>query len=329
MNGIQVEHLTKTYRGALTPALADVSLTVAPGEVCGIIGPNGAGKTTLIGCLLGFLFPDAGRIRLDGLPPDDRAVRRVTGYLPERLVMDRWMSGADFLAYHHGLAGLSAATRTADVSRALEQVGLAGEAARRSVGRYSRGMLQRIGLAQALLGEPRYLFLDEPTSGMDPSGVVLFRRLIDEASRRGTTVLLNSHQLAQVEKVCTRVVFVKGGRVEAMETIDVGATHVRDLHIRVMSGAPEEAVERALRVPLPPGSRFERRNGNELVYLVPSDEAAAALLRELIGAGLPVVEAVPGEGRLERLFDESAGRRAAEAARATSPGVTPGAGGAA
>lgn len=130
---------------------------------------------------------------------DDRAVRRVTGYLPERLVMDRWMSGADFLAYHHGLAGLPAAGRAADVNRALEPLRPAQARPRGApVGRYSRGMLQRIGLAQALLGEPRYLFLDEPTSGMDPSGVVLFRRLIDEASRRGTTVLLNSHQLAQV-----------------------------------------------------------------------------------------------------------------------------------
>jgi ABC-2 type transport system ATP-binding protein len=202
MTGIQVTHLTKTYMAAASPALVDVSLCISPGEVCGIIGPNGAGKTTLMGCILGFLFPDSGTITLDGLPPDDRSVRATTGYLPERLVMDRWMTGAGFLNYHHALAGLPKDSRKSDVSAALDGVGLGGEAATRTIGRFSRGMLQRLGLAQALLNKPQYLFLDEPTSGMDPSGAVLFRRLIDEQKLRGTTVLLNSHQLDQIERVC-------------------------------------------------------------------------------------------------------------------------------
>src|SRR5512134_1604203 len=114
MTGIQVEGLSKTYRrglaGERVRALVDVSLTIAPGEAFGIIGPNGAGKTTFLGCLLGFLRPDSGRITIDGHAPDDLAIRAVTGYLPERLVLDRWMNGQQFLAYHHALARLPAAT---------------------------------------------------------------------------------------------------------------------------------------------------------------------------------------------------------------------------
>ena len=195
MTGIQVEALTKTYRrglaGERVRALVDVSLTIAAGEAFGIIGPNGAGKTTFLGCLLGFLRPDAGRITIDGHAPDDLAIRSSTGYLPERLVLDRWMSGQQFLAYHHGLAGLPAGGRRAEVEGALERVGLDGEAAQRAIRRYSRGMLQRLGLAQAMLGRPRYLFLDEPASGVDPAGVVLFRRLLSDLTHQGVTVILN------------------------------------------------------------------------------------------------------------------------------------------
>ena len=236
MIGIVVEGVSKTYRRGLTAervrALADVSLTIAPGEAFGIIGPNGAGKTTFLGCLLGFLRPDGGRITIDGHAPDDLKVRTVTGYLPERLVLDRWMSGRDFLAYHHALARLPSATRTAEVEAALEGVGLAGEAAARAIRRYSRGMLQRLGLAQAMLGSPRYLFLDEPASGVDPAGVVLFRRLLAELKPRGVTVILNSHQLDQVERVCDRVAFVRAGKVEAIETVAAGAEHARMLRVR-------------------------------------------------------------------------------------------------
>ena len=304
MVAISVTHLTKKYRGAMGPALSDVSLELVAGDVCGVIGPNGAGKTTLIGCLLGFLFPTAGTVRLDGRAPDDIEVRRQTGYLPERLVMDRWMSGIDFLRYHHALAELPAGSRRRDVDEAIQRVGLGGEAATRQVSSYSRGMLQRLGLAQALLARPRFLFLDEPTSGMDPSGVVLFRELIDEQRRRGTTVLLNSHQLDQVERVCTRIIFVKAGRIQSMGTTEAGAGQQRDLRVRLHADAGPDVVARALALTLPQGVQFELQNGLELDYAVPSDAGAVALLKLLIEAGVPVIEAVPGEGRLERLFTD-------------------------
>src|SRR6058998_1753890 len=121
---IQVENVTKTYRRGSVRALDGISLSVPSGEVFGVIGPNGAGKTTLVGCLLGFLRPDAGRIAIDGKKPDDLTIRAVTGYLPERLVLDRWMTGRQFLLYHHALARLPKERREPDADAALARVGL-------------------------------------------------------------------------------------------------------------------------------------------------------------------------------------------------------------
>jgi len=308
MTGIQIEGLSKTYRRGLlgepVRALADVSVSIAPGEAFGIIGPNGAGKTTFLGCLLGFLRPDAGRITIDGRAPDDITIRAVTGYLPERLVLDRWMSGYQFLAYHHALARLPADGREAEVERALERVGLDPEAGRRTVRRYSRGMLQRLGLAQALMGRPRYVFLDEPASGVDPAGVVLFRRLLSELARDGVTVILNSHQLAQVERVCGRVAFVKAGRVEAIETVAAGAGHARVLRVRAAGDALGTRVPREQLAVLASsaGATLHDLAPPEARFTVADDDAAARLLQALIGAGVPVAEATPEESRLERLF---------------------------
>jgi ABC-2 type transport system ATP-binding protein len=308
--GIVVANLSKSYRRGLigedVRALQDVSLEIRPGEAFGIIGPNGAGKTTFLGCLLGFLRPDSGTITIDGHEPDDIAVRRVTGYLPERLTLDRWMSGLDFLMYHHGLAGLPDERRRDDAQQALARVGLDAEAGTRPIRKYSRGMLQRIGLAQALLGEPRYVFLDEPASGVDPAGVVLFRRLLGELRSRNATVVLNSHQLEQVERVCDRVAFVKGGKVEAIETLHAGAALARVLRIRwagVTVPSSETLAQAAARAEArlvdltPPVARFA----------VANDDAAARLLQSLISAGVAVAEAVPDESRLERLFLEGPG----------------------
>ena len=308
MTGIEVESLSKSYRrglaGERVQALDGVTLTIAPGEVFGIIGPNGAGKTTFLGCLLGFLRPDRGRVTIDGRAPDDLAVRRVTGYLPERLVLDRWMTGLDFLEFHHALAGLPASDRRAQAEAGLAKVGLEGEAGERAIRKYSRGMLQRLGLAQALLGAPRFVFLDEPASGVDPAGIVLFRRLLAELKGREVTVVLNSHQLDQVERVCDRVAFVKGGRVEAIETVSAGSAAARILRVRwAVSAAPPStdalrAAATEASVELLGADRLGAR------FAVADDSAAARVLHALVTAGVPVVEAMPEEGRLERLFLE-------------------------
>lgn len=302
MDGIRVEGLTKTYRAGQVRALDGVSLEVRPGETFGVIGPNGAGKTTLIGCLLGFLDPDRGRVTIDGRSPGDRAVRAATGYLPERLVMDRWMNGADFLRYHHALARLPAGRRETDVRAALDTVGLDAEAGGRAIRRYSRGMLQRLGLAQAILGEPRYLYLDEPASGVDPAGVVLFRRILADLKSRGMLIVLNSHQLEQVERVCDRVAFVNRGRVDAIEAIDAVASVSHGLRVRWAAGGAGPSPQRLGELAAAAGAELRGAAPAEARFTVADDAAAARLVRALVEGGVPVIEVVPEESRLERLF---------------------------
>jgi len=306
-----VESVVKTYRAGLggraVRALDGVSLSVEPGETLGIIGPNGAGKTTLLGCLLGFLTLDAGRIEVEGRAPDDLEVRAATGYLPERLVLDRWMNGLDFLRYHHALARLRDESREDDCEAALDRVGLERAAGLQRIGRYSRGMLQRLGLAQALLGSPRLLFLDEPISGVDPAGVMLFRRILTELSQSGVTILINSHQLAEVERVCTRVVFVQKGRIEAMDTVRAGASQARVLRVRLATGPLPPAPSALAAIAAGAGAGFKEWVAPDARFAVADDATTTRLLAALLAAGVPVVEAAPEEGRLERLFTQGPG----------------------
>jgi len=309
---IEVQNLTKSYSrgwggaGGRVVALSGVSLAIEPGETVGIIGPNGAGKTTLLGCLLGFLRPDAGTIRVDGRDVDDLAVRAATGYLPERLVLDRWMTGREFLHYHHALAGLPADRRAADCTALLDRVALERHAGERRVGKYSRGMLQRLALAQALIGSPRYLFLDEPISGVDPAGIGVFREILMGLSAGGATVLINSHQLAEVERVCHRVVFVKQGRVEAMETMRAGAAHARVLRVRLSTEQTPPSVGQLETLAVEAGATFRGWTPPDARFAVADDAGATRLITTLLTAGLPVIEAGAEEGRLERLFTEPA-----------------------
>ena len=220
MNGIRVEALTKAYHpfGAVRPVLKGIDLTIAPGEVVGLIGPNGAGKTTLMSCIVGFLNADEGSITIDGRSNDDLDVRRRTGFVPERMNFDRRASGGAFLRYMARLAGVPRERVRDRVDELLARLGLADAEGKR-LSQYSRGMLQRIGMAQALILDPDFLFLDEPTSGLDPNGVFLVRDLIAEEKARGAAVLLNSHQLAEVEKVCDRVLFLKDGVIARDEAL--------------------------------------------------------------------------------------------------------------
>ncbi len=308
MSGILVENLAKIYARGRVRALDGLNLDIRPGEVFGVIGPNGAGKTTLMGCLLGFLRPSAGRVTVEGLEPDDLAVRAVTGYLPERPLVDRWMTGRSHLVYHHRLAGGDPARRGRDIDEILDRVGLDAPAAARRIRNYSRGMLQRLGLAQALLARPRYLFLDEPTSGMDPAGMLMVRRLIGDLRRDGGIVILNSHHLDQVEQVCDRVAFVRAGRVEAVQAVHANRALERGLRVRFVRPAgtspPSEASERERleAAAAEAGAVLRRYHPDGPSFLVRGDDGAAALVGALVRAGYGVAEAVPEESGLERLF---------------------------
>ena len=210
---ITVESVTKTYGrfGRRTRALDGVSLEVRRGETLGLIGPNGAGKTTLLSCLLGFLRPDSGRLSVEGRAVDDLWVRARTGYMPERLGLDRDLSGASFLSVHWRLSGGDPARERVEIAAAAERVGLDRSALGKKLRTYSRGMLQRIGMAQALVQSPSLLVLDEPTAGVDPLGSRDIRNIIENLKGRGMTVFLCSHLLEQVQEVCDRVgVIFKG-----------------------------------------------------------------------------------------------------------------------
>jgi ABC-2 type transport system ATP-binding protein len=199
-------------RFGTTVAVADLSLSVARGEIFGFLGPNGAGKTTAIKMLLALVEPSAGSGTVLGAPLGTRAVRGRIGFLPEHFRFHDCLTARELLRFHgrlHGRRGIHLNTR---IEELLARVDLL-DAADRPLREYSKGMLQRAGLAQALINEPELVFLDEPTSGLDPLGRRLVRELIGDLRSRGTTVFLNSHLLGEIEATCDRVAFVKHGRL--------------------------------------------------------------------------------------------------------------------
>ncbi len=299
---IAVENVTKTYGrfGRATRALDDVSLEVRQGETLGLIGPNGAGKTTLLSCLLGFLRPDSGRIRIAGREVDDLWVRARTGYMPERLGFDRDLSGAAFLAFHWRLSGGDPAATAAAVAAAAERVGLDRAALWKKLRTYSRGMLQRIGVAQATLGSPELLFLDEPASGTDPLGVAIVRDRILEARARGATIVLNSHQLPEVERVCDRVVFIERGRLTRTETLQGDAASRRRAVVRVR---PERVAEAAALL-AQAGIAAETEPDGSIRLAEASETDVARAVKALALADLAVLE-VRSSAELEELFREA------------------------
>ena len=214
---IETRGLRKVYRE--TVALDALDLRVEAGEVFGFLGPNGAGKTTSVKLLLGLTRPTGGDGRVLGRPMGDRAARRRIGYLPELFRYQAWLSAHEVLRLHASLAGLPSASRTNEIERVLHLVGLEARADDR-VGGFSKGMQQRLGIAAALLGDPALVILDEPTSALDPVGRQDVRTIIREARSRGSAVLLNSHLLGEVERLCDHVAIVNRGRVVASGTLD-------------------------------------------------------------------------------------------------------------
>ncbi|MGH7682388.1 MAG: ABC transporter ATP-binding protein, partial [Candidatus Eiseniibacteriota bacterium] len=202
-NAIETRGLRKQF-GAKT-AVEDLSLTVRRGEVLGFLGPNGAGKTTSIKMLLALVRPTAGSGLVLGAPLGDRRTRAQIGFLPEHFRFQDWLTGLELLHLHARLLGLDAREGRTRADALLSRVDLV-EAAHRPIRTYSKGMTQRVGLAQALIGRPELVFLDEPTSGLDPLGRLLVRDVIHELRSGGTTVFLNSHLLGEVEATCDRVV---------------------------------------------------------------------------------------------------------------------------
>jgi ABC-2 type transport system ATP-binding protein len=290
--GVRIRALRKSFRSLRRTheVLLGIDLEVAPGEVVGLIGPNGAGKTTLMSCLLGFLHPDSGEIAIDGKANDDLDIRRRTGFVPERMNFDRRATGWDFLRYMARLAEVPLADVDARCKAMIERLGLAGAVDKR-LSQYSRGMLQRIGMCQALIHEPSYLFLDEPTSGLDPNGVLLVRDLITEQKARGAAVLLNSHQLAEVEKVCDRVLFLHRGVIERAETLRHADKIV--VAVTMLPGFDAAEVERI-------AGAAPREN--VVIVSVETENDIAELVRELVAGGAGIIDIRRHTTDLESIF---------------------------
>ncbi|HEX9793193.1 MAG TPA: ABC transporter ATP-binding protein [Planctomycetota bacterium] len=221
MPAIEVQGLRKRFGrgGRAVQALDGIDLEVAPGEIYGLLGRNGAGKTTLVKVLLDIVRADAGSAAILGRSSKSARARSPVGYLPEDHRFPEYRTGLGALDLYGGLSGLSARESRRRAGELLEQVGLAG-AARKKIRGYSKGMKQRLGLAQALVHDPSVLFLDEPTDGVDPVGRAEIRALLEDLRDKGCTIFLNSHLLGEVEQICDRVGILEAGRMVREGGID-------------------------------------------------------------------------------------------------------------
>ncbi len=302
MLAIETEDLTKDYalgfwRKRPYRALDRLTLGVDAGEVFGFLGPNGAGKTTTLKLLLQLVFPTSGRAAILGQPVGDVSVRRRIGYLPENPYFYDHLTAEELLHYFARLFGVPSADRAGRVARLLDQVGLGAER-RMPLRRYSKGMLQRVGLAQALVNDPEIVFLDEPMSGLDPIGRRMVRDLMFSLRERGTTVFFSSHILADAEAVCSRVAVLAGGRLAAAGRLaDLLALGVRGWELVVDRASPS-SVERLQRAAGKVTRIAEGRYAFELPLEAPPDR----LLAELAQEGASVVSLNPLRDTLEDFF---------------------------
>jgi ABC-2 type transport system ATP-binding protein len=220
---IQIRNLSKIYRDfwgrKKVRALNSLSLDVEPGEVFGLLGPNGSGKTTTMKLLLGLLFPTEGEITILGRPAADVQKNERIGYLPEESYLYRFLNAEETLDFYGRLFNMSAATRRQRADALIKMVGLDG-ARRRQLKEYSKGMTRRIGLAQALINDPDLVLLDEPTSGLDPIGTREMKDLILRLKGQGKTVVMCSHQLADVQDVCDRIAILYAGELKLLGKVD-------------------------------------------------------------------------------------------------------------
>jgi ABC-2 type transport system ATP-binding protein len=285
---LEAKNLSKSY-GSLA-AVDGVSFEVRPGEIVGVLGPNGAGKTTALQLCLGLLHADAGEARLFGLDPEDLSARRRLGYAPDAPLFPKALSGLRVLELHAALLEVPFSKAQALV----DQLGFA-EPAPRPTATYSRGQLQRLGLAQALLGDPDLLLLDEPTAGLDPAGVAFVRELLLKAKARGAAVLLNSHLLSEVERVCDRVLFMKSGRL--LRTHDPRAGG-RRAEVRLANAAQVAA---RIAQKLPDGA-LVALDGDRFRIAVASDDVVPALVRQLVEMGAEILEVQVKGAELEELY---------------------------
>jgi ABC-2 type transport system ATP-binding protein len=306
---IQVDQLAKTYRTPFrrrrVDALRGVSFAVQPGEVFGFLGPNGAGKTTTIRILMGLVRATAGTASILGHPVPSRAARARLGFLPEAPYFYDYLTVGELCDLAGRLFGLDAATRRKRADELIAKVGL-DRARGQSLKKFSKGMLQRAGLAQALMNAPELVVLDEPMSGLDPIGRKEVRDLILELRDRGTTVFFSTHILADAEAITDRVAIVAGGELRALGVVQdlVGSAVLSiDVELRLPDGDDAAA---AAETALADGAVRTRRQGHDLTATLAGDADVDAYLAAARAAGARTLAVRPHHRTLEDLFLEAA-----------------------
>lgn len=291
--------LTKNYRGLR--ALDGLSLKIEPGEFFGLLGPNGAGKSTFVKIMVGLVHQSSGWAQVGDAPAGGVRASETFGYLPELFRFPPWMTGRELLGLHGRLIGLSGADITRRSLEVLELTGMA-DAAERRIGGYSKGMQQRIGLAQAILGRPPILFLDEPTSALDPVGRVHVRNVLSKLASEGTTILLNSHLLTDVERVCDRIAVINRGRV-------IKTGHPGDLAgggpLLLRLDSHNEALIKELKERF--GHTEADPDGSEIRIFNDEEEAAPEIAAFISASGRRLYELRRENGSLEDVFLELLG----------------------
>ncbi len=294
---IETVNLTKSYKsrsGGKINVVDNLNLHVEEGEIFGFLGPNGAGKTTTIKMLLGIIYPSEGTASVLGEEIGDMNIHRMISYLPEKPYYYEHMTGMELLKFYASLFGIN---DTEKCQRLLEKVNLAGDM-NKTISQYSKGMQQRIGLAQSLLNDPKLLFLDEPTGGLDPIAHIEIRDLILQFREEGKTCFISSHELSDVERICDRVAIINKGRIEAQGRLE-------DL----LKGGRIEIT--ATEVPEELSSKFKGGDtivsfkSGRLIVDMPDNQDPNAILDALRSAKAQIVSVIPRRKRLEDLFVET------------------------
>jgi ABC-2 type transport system ATP-binding protein len=293
---VEILGLRKVYRQII--AVEDISLVTYRGEAFGFLGPNGAGKSTVVKILTGLVTPTKGKVRVLGQPINHVQTRRQVGYLPEFPSFHRWLKARDFLEFHGRLYGMRSNMLEKRIKEVLEMVGLAGRE-NQKLGTFSKGMLQRIGLAQAIINKPDLVILDELVSGLDPVGQRDMRELLRELKTEGTSIFLNSHLLADVEAICDRVAIINQGRI-----LKVGAPaelfdKKKVLKVRV-DHVSEELLRRLHTAAL--DIQHEEDDPRCLLIEIERDEQAADIADIIHACGARLYTLAPRHLSLEQIF---------------------------
>jgi ABC-2 type transport system ATP-binding protein len=295
---IQTHDLRKVFGRKV--AVEGLTLEVPRGEVFGFLGPNGAGKSTSVKMLLGLVKPTSGEATVLGRPAGNVEARRKIGFLPEHFRFYDWLAPIELLHLHGRLNGVPRDELRRRALSLIDLVGLTPHCEKR-LHDFSKGMLQRIGLAQALINEPDLIFLDEPTSGLDPGGRRLVRDIIKAQRARGATVLLNSHLLSEVEVTCDRVAFIKHG--EVLETRQLQTMLEGEIDVTIRARKLTAETLRGLEQ----WASSVRADGERVLLSVPDTDALPEVVRYLIGCGVDIYEVTSQHTSLEELFLEIVG----------------------